>query len=203
MNKIISIFLISSSVLLSACSIGPLVSHETARTVGNSQAEFLGGYGSAGYAFKFNYGITKDLDFGLQYETFSLGIRTKYALINGTDKGFSLSIAGGIGTSIGGSHYYGDLTSSYLSGAWEPYGTIRLVHVKNDPLEFRDQDTGHVDFVVDLPDYNYGQAMLGSRFWFDKHWLMSIEVSSLFAMTSGLKIGDGFLVGAALGYHFN
>ncbi len=136
------------SFLLSGCAIGPLVSHETARTVGKSNHELIGGYGSAGYVLKWNVGLTENLDFGVHWEFLSIGIRAKYALVNGNNNGLSLAIAGGIGESIGGSHYYGDLMASYLSGKWEPYGTLRVVHVKNDPVEFRDKDTGPWIFAL-------------------------------------------------------
>jgi hypothetical protein len=196
-----SAFFLFFTVTTAGCAIGPLVSHETARTVGYTNSEVLGGYGVGGYVFKFNYGLAENLDFGLHWESLSVGLRLKYAFINGKENAWSFAGAAGLGSSIGGSHYYGDLTASYLFKQFEPYGTFRYVHVKNDPIEFKDKDTGTVDFTADFPDYDYGQAILGFRFWFDKHWLASLEASSLFAF-HGLTIGEGVLVGGAFGYHF-
>jgi hypothetical protein len=186
---------------LSGCAVGPLVSHETARTVGNSNHELIGGYGMAGYVVKWNYGLTKNLDLGLHWESLSIGLRAKYAFINNRE-GWSFATALGAGSSIGGSHYYGDIIGSYLAGPWEPYGTVRLVHVKTDPLEFKDKDTGDIAFTVPSADYDYGQFILGTRYWISAHWLFSLEASSLFAVSSGLKIGNGVLVGGSFGYRF-
>lgn len=188
-------------VFLSGCAVGPLVSHETARTVGNSNHELIGGYGQAGYILKWNYGLTENLDLGLHWESLSIGIRAKYAFIN-NKSGLSLASAIGTGASIGGSHYYGDFISSYLTGSWEPYGTVRIVHVKNDPLEFKNKDTGQVSFTIDKSEYDYGQFILGTRYWFSNHWLFSVEASSLFTISSGFKAGNSVFGGASFGYRF-
>ena len=186
---------------LSGCVIGPLVSHETARTVGESKHELMGGYGRAGYILKWNFGVAENLDFGLHWESLSIGVRAKYAFFN-HEAGWSLAAALGTGTSIGGSHYYGDVIGSYLQGPWEPYGTLRVVHVKNDPMEFKDTNTGQVAFTIPGSQYDYGQFILGTRYWMTPHWLFSLEASSLFAISSGLGIGSNLLVGGSFGYRF-
>lgn len=194
-------FVALSFLSLSACAVGPLVSHETARTVGNANHELIGGYGQAGYVVKWNYGITKDLDFGIHWESLSIGVRFKYAFIN-PSAGFALAAAAGAGSSVGGEHYYGDLLASYKSGHWEPYGTVRIVHVKTDPVEFRDKDTGIFDFTVPSATYEYGQGILGTRFWFTENWLLSVEASTLFAITKGFEFSNGFFAGGAFGYRW-
>lgn len=188
-------------LLLSAC-VGPLVVHETARTVGDGNAELIAGYGNAGVAAKLNYGLNKDWDLGVQFESLSLGLRTKYAFINNNEKGWSLAAALGTGASIGGSHYYGDLIASYLDGHFEPYAAFRYVHMKIDPVDFKDEKTGTLDYRVDLPNYEYGQVMIGTRYWFDKHWLFSLEFSRLFAIGKGVYFGPGLLASGAFGYRF-
>lgn len=199
--KISSFIFLLFSVFLSGCAIGPLVSHETARTVGNSNHELIGGYGQAGHILKWNYGLTENLDLGLHWESLSIGVRAKYAFIN-NKSGLSLASALGTGDSLGGSHYYGDIIGSYLTGSWEPYGTVRVVHVKNDPLEFKNKNTGQVSFTIDKSEYDYGQFILGTRYWFNDHWLLSIEASSLFTISSGFKTGNSVLAGASFGYRF-
>lgn len=189
------------SVFLSGCAVGPLVSHETARTVGSSKHEVIGGYGQAGFVIKWNYGLTENLDFGLHWESLSVGVRAKYALIN-NNSGWSLASALGTGSSFGGNHYYGDFIGSYLTGSWEPYGTVRAVLVKNDPLEFKDKDTGQVSFTIDKSEYVYGQFILGTRYWFNSNWLFSIEASSLFPISSGFKVEKNVFAGASFGYRF-
>lgn len=201
MKKYLAFFYLVAVTTLSGCAVGPLVSHETARTVGDSNSELIGGYGQAGYVFKWNYGLTENLDFGLHWESLSIGLRAKYAFIN-NDNGWSFASALGTGVSVGGNHYYGDIIGSYLVDSWEPYGTLRFVHVNNDPVEFKDEDTGQADFTIPGSQYQYGQFILGTRYWFNPHWLLSLEASSLFALTSGLKFGGNVLIGAAFGYRF-
>jgi hypothetical protein len=91
---------------------------------------------------------------------------------------------------------------SYLSGSWEPYSTLRIVHIKTDPTEFRSKDTNGLSFTVNSFDYDYGQFFLGTRYWISEHWIFSIEASTLFSITSGLKVGSNIMGGAAFGYHF-
>ena len=202
MKKYLLFICVVAVVTFSGCAFGPLVSHETARTVGNSNHELIGGYGMAGLIFKWNYGLTENLDLGLHSESLSLGIRAKYAFINRT-VGWSFATAFGTGISLpDASHFYGDLIGSYMTGAWEPYSTLRLVHVKNNSLDFKDQKTGQVNFTVPSSEYDYGQFILGTRYWFSPHWLFSLEASSFFSATSGFKFGNNLLVGAAFGYHF-
>ena len=98
------------------CAVGPLVQHETARSVGKGDHEIIAGYGQAGYVLKWNAGVTENFDFGIHWESLSFGIRGKYSIINGRSGGISLAGAIGAGSSLGGSHQYGDLMVSYLSG---------------------------------------------------------------------------------------
>ena len=97
-----------------SCAVGPLVFHETARAVGFTNHELIGGAGQAGLVFKWNYGLTENLDLGIQFESLSLGLRAKYAFIKSGENGFSLASSAGTGFSVGGSHYYGDLIGSYF-----------------------------------------------------------------------------------------
>ena len=202
MNKYALLILSAAILFFSSCAIGPLVSHETARTVGDSNHEIVAGGGQAGYVFKWNYGLSKNFDIGLHWESLSVGIRAKYAFLNQQSGGMSMALALGTGSSIGGSHNYGDVMLSYLTGAWEPYATARFVQVKNDPLKFQNENTGQVDFAVSAFEYQYGQYILGSRIWFNKHWLFSIEASKLYSISSGVTIGSEVIGGAALGYRF-
>ena len=202
MKKYLLSLYVVAVATLSGCAFGPLVSHETARTVGNSNHELIGGYGMAGFVFKWNYGLTENLDLGLHLESLNIGLRAKYAFINSND-GWSLATAFGTGVSLpDASHFYGDLIGSYMTGAWEPYGTLRFVHVKNNSLDFKDQKTGQVNFTVPSSEYDYGQFILGTRYWFTPHWLFSIEASSIFVTTPGLKFSKNIFAGLAFGYRF-
>jgi hypothetical protein len=202
MKKINLALLIFVSTLFSGCAFGPLVTHETARTVGYHNNDIIVGYGVPGYVVKWSFGLLEDLDLGVQFESLSVGARLKYSFINNQKGGWSLATALGAGSSVGGNHYYGDVMGSYLSGSWEPYSTLRIVHIKTDPTEFRSKDTNGLSFTVNSFDYDYGQFFLGTRYWISEHWIFSIEASTLFSITSGLKVGSNIMGGAAFGYHF-
>ena len=62
MNKLLSILVLG---FLTSCAVGPLLNHETARTVGKGKHELSGGYSNAGYVFKWNYGLFEKFDFGI------------------------------------------------------------------------------------------------------------------------------------------
>jgi hypothetical protein len=190
-----------TTLLLNACAFGPLVTHETARTVGENRHELLGGYGNVGYMVKWSYGVTKDIDLGFQIESMSIGLRGKYAFIN-NERGFSLAAAAGVGNSIGGSHYYGDLMTSYKAAWWEPYLNFRYVRVKTDPIEVRDKDNGPLDFTINSLEYSYGQLFFGNRFWMTENWILSVEASSIVLHSTGIKMSSVAVIGAALGYKF-
>lgn len=195
-------FTLLSLTYLCACAVGPLVSHETARTVGANKNEFVFGAGQAGAVLKWNTGLTQDLDLGAQFESLSLGLRLKYAFVNNDKQGFSFASALGTGASLGGSHYYVDFIGSYLNDKAEPYTTLRLVRVKNDPLEFKNKDTGAVNFTIGSSQYEYGQFILGTRIWLSQNWMMSLEASNIFAIGTGFSTNLPVLYGVAFGYRF-
>lgn len=185
-------------IFSSGCAIGPVQGGETARSVGKSNSEFVFGRGSLGYLIKWNYGLTEDLDFGVQFETFSTGIRLKYAFLN-RPSGLSLAAALGVGNSFDGNHRYGDFLASYFAGSWEPYTILRYVRVTVDPENLRFGD-GDIVFSADRREYGYLQGILGSRYWFDRHWALSLEAAGLGAL-EGVEV-SGIFWGASVGYLF-
>ncbi len=194
--------LLATLALPSGCAVGPLVIHETARTVGNSNHEISAAAGQTGYAFKLNYGLTPNLDLGIQLETLSLGARLKYAFLNQQSSGLSLAGAIGAGDSGGGNHYYGDVMASYLAGAFEPYANVRAVYVKADPTT--SSSAGSITFSFTRPEFSYGQLMLGARLWLGSHVFLSGEASSPFPLSSSqpLTFDRQMLLGGALGVKF-
>ena len=190
------------SLIITGCAIGPLAGHETAHTVGKSNHEVIGGVGQAGFFAKRDYGIKKDLDFGLHLELLSVGVRAKYAFINGAEKGFSLATAAGIGESLGGEHYYGEILGSYMFGLFEPYTTFRFARVKTDPVKFSNKNISEADFTIHSYRFNYGQIIYGTRVWLSPHWLISAEGETFFVTSSGLRLVKWTLFSASLGYRF-
>ncbi len=201
-NLLRSAAVLLASGFMSACAFGPLVLHESARTVGESNHELIAGVANAGYSAKWTVGIAKDWDFGLQLESLSVGVRIKHAFVNSAAGGWSFAGAAGVGSSVGGSHFYGDLVLSHLNGWWEPYGAFRVVHVNMDPIEARDADTGQLAFTIDRSEYNYGQLIVGSRFWFSPAWMLTLEISSLTSLSSGLNFSSPTIASVALGARF-
>lgn len=180
--------------------VGPLVMHETARTVGRTNHEFAGGLGSQGYVLKWNYGLTKDLDIGIHWESLSLGLRAKYSFKN-QSHGWSFAGAAGLGSSFGGQHSYADIIASYKNKKWEPYGAIRIVKVSIDPIEFNDEN-GDEWFKTTRSDFLYNQLILGSRYWFENKFYLSAELSTVGSLTDDVSFEDGALASANLGYIF-
>ena len=192
--------------ITTSCAFGPLMMNETARTVGKGNGDINFGYGLAGYVVKYNYGLLKDLDIGIQYEALSIGVRAKYAFINNQEKGFSLAAALGTGASLGGSHNYADLIASYKNERFEPYFGYRYVSVKTDPVEFEDNED---DDVIDLSflridsfKYKYGQAFLGFKYWFTDKWNFTSEISKLVSIEDVTLRDSGFLYAASFTYKF-
>lgn len=187
--------------VLSACAVGPLVSNETARSVGKNNHEISGAISNASHALKWNYGVTDDLDIGLQLETLSTGARLKYAFLNNQTAGWSFASAIGAGSSTDGSHFYADLMSSYLNNKWEPYGSLRLVQVKRNEFNISSTDE---NIVFDLPEtsYSYAQIVIGSRYLFSEDWFFSLELSSPFSFTDGLSFSESVIVSSGAGYRF-
>lgn len=202
LQKFMTFFLFLS---LTSCAIGPLVSHETARTVGRNKHEPAFGYGMAGYVLKWNYGITDNFDIGLHWESLSIGLRAKYAFIKNDGEGFSLASAIGYGSSIGGKYTSVDLLGSYLVGQWEPFSMFRYVHVKTDPIEFRSDDpnTQGFDFTISSQKYDYGQLSFGSRYWFKENLYFSGELSYLFSFkTEYFDLSRNLYAGGIVGVRF-
>ena len=182
--------------------VGPLVVDETARTVGHRNSEVVLGAGQAGGVLKYTYGLADSLDFGLQLEAQATGLRLKYAVLNQREVGFSAALAGGVGYSAGGSHVYGDLMASYLFGTFEPYATFRYVRVTTDPQEFKDHETHQTYFTLPSAEFQYGQAILGTRLWFNPHWLASVEAAQLWSINGVVRLHSGVIINGAVGYRF-
>lgn len=177
------IILALSTVSFTACVIGPLATFETAQTVGEKKAEFIGGGGTPGTIFKATIGLTDRIDIGFQWESLSIGYRAKYRISPDLD-GLIFAGAVGLGSNFGGSYQYFDLLSSKKFQTFEPYANLRLVRGKTDPVEFKNRDTGTTTWTVQSAEFNYGQFFLGSRVWLNEKWFGAIEISDLFPINS-------------------
>ena len=183
------------SMLTVGCAVGPLMGHESARTVGRSANEVIVGAGVTYQLIKYTRGLTDDFDLGLQYEIETLSVRAKYALLNTPDEGVSLAVAATLGAGKNGRSAGGDLILSYRRRWLEPYFIGRFTHV-----DFGER-TDHRSLDV-LTKYepalhaNYGQAMLGARFWTAPNWVLTVETSAV------LRSSTTLLASLSFGYHF-
>ena len=150
---------------------------------------------------KWNYGLGKNFDFGAQMESLSMGIKAKYAFLNQSE-GWSMALGLGYGTGVESDHFYGDFHTSFKTGPVEPYMTVRYVQVHTDKEDIDDHKSGNIHFNIDSLKFQYGQFMIGTRFWLTRHWLFSVEGSTFFGASDGLKISDTYFFNAALGYRF-
>lgn len=146
---------------LSACAVGPLVSHETARTVGDGKTELVAAYGSPGLALKATHGMSENFDLGIHIESLNRGLRAKYAILNAS-QGLSVAGAFGYGLSFGGRYMTEDITVSYLNHEWEPYGTLRLSQVSIDDADVEDANTHEHLFKIKGGSFSYGQFIVGT-----------------------------------------
>jgi len=171
--KIIAILLLS--VFIAGC-FGPLMSHESARTVGNQKTGFRVIASNAGYGFKLDHGFGENLDLGYSLETYSTGISAKYAFVN-KDRGSSFASKIGYGSTFGGHYYMGSLLGSYRGSNWEPFANIQYTKVTIDQQDVKDANTGDVFATTPKFDFNYTQAFVGMKYWFNPRFALSLEVS--------------------------
>jgi hypothetical protein len=203
LNRIVTVNLtvaVLLSFVLSGCVTGPLASHETARTVGQGNHEIQLGTGSMPYFLKWNLGLSKDVDVALQWETFTVGMRGKYAFINNV-QGPSLAATLGTGISFfGGDYVNSDLIYSYLFEKWEPYGVLRVAHVESSKKDLKNSETGKTEYTIDAYEYEYAEIIGGAKYWFTDQWSMTFEGGAAF--TWPLFIVYVPVVHLSVGYKF-
>ncbi len=190
------------SIALSSCALGPLMSHDTARSLGEGVAAVdLAGTAINGMV-KTGIGVTDNLDLGAQLEVFSFGLRAKYSLLNNREQGLSFALAGGTGWSHGGTHRYADIIGSYKINDFEFYSTARFVHASNTEKDFKDANTGQSVFVIAQRDYDYKQYIFGIRYWITDKILFDIEGTKISFDDKEIKFESPMQYGAGLGFRF-
>jgi len=190
------------SFIVSGCAVGPMTSHETARTVGKGKFEGLGGLGQSGYFAKGHFGVTRRLDLGLELETLTFGARAKGTIFR-QKNGWSVASAFGFGGGSDNRYYYVDGIASYFLGHWEPYGTLRYISGKADLTELRSrEDATSLSFTTRKADFSYFQLMGGTRYWIDKNWLLSVEAATFLPVSTDFEVRDMLILSAAAGYRF-
>jgi len=185
------------------CAIGPILNHDVGRSVGDGNHDIqLMSTAEGLWGFKYEYGLTKNLDLGIQWEALSAGLRLKYSILNNPTAGFSFGAAIGAGSSFGGSYYHATLTGSYKTPIFEPFASVRYTKVESDEQELRDADTGDLFLTIPKFDYSYGQVFVGTKIWAADWFALSLEATSFFVSGDDVKFSDSALYSLGLEFAF-
>ena len=189
-------------VFVSSCAIGPILNHDVARSNGdgNHDIKIMSSVDGL-WGFHYDYGLTDDLDIGVQWEALSAGLKLKYALVNNQKSGLSVALGAGTGTSFGGSYYNGALFVSYKSKTFEPFASVRYTSVENDSTDLKDADTGELFVTIPAFNYNYTKAFLGTKIWFVDWFALSLEAGSFIA-SGDVKFDSNVFYSAAFEFAF-
>jgi len=167
----LALFFVVSLLVLSGC-VAPLSSNFTGRSLGKGKigldAEALPlGEEAVLPALKLAYGMTSDLDIGLQIELSTLGILGKYSFINSTENGFSSAALFSLGATANGMYAYTGPVLSYKMAFFEPYfvGRYNYVHY-NEEIE----DIWFGDTIAEAGNYSYFQFTFGSILDHQEGW---------------------------------
>jgi hypothetical protein len=167
--------LICLASLILACScLAPLSNSFTGRSLGKGKVGLEGGAIAAGSALpvlKFSVGLSSNLDLGLQYDSFSLGLFGKYSFINNQESGFSLAGVVGGGATVGGGYAYAGPAFSYKIGALEPYVVGRYNFVSYG------ESSSSSGLSWEAGNHSYFQFTLGGVVWLGKGFGLNAEVS--------------------------
>ena len=196
---LIQVLIVAILIFLLAGCFGPLISQESARTVGKGHNGFKLIASNAGYGFKYDHGFAEDFDVGYSLETYSTGISAKYAFLNNAS-GPALGGKIGYGTTLGGHYTMGSLLASYKTANWEPFLNLQYNSVQIDSQEVKDANTGDVFATTPTVDYNYTQAFLGMKYWFSPRFAISIEASDFISSNDVEIKGNIVSISADLAY---
>jgi len=197
MKKLIALFLVFSLLVLSGC-VAPLSSNFTGRSLGKGKIGLDAAAVHLGEeawcpATKLAYGMTSNLDIGLQFELFTIGLFAKYSFINTIENGFSSAALFSLGATTNGMYAYTGPVLSYKMDFVEPYfvGRYNYVHY-NEEIE----DIWFGDTIAEAGNYSYFQFTFGSILWITRKVGLNFELST-FSGTTGLPELEGpiFIVG--------
>ena len=200
MIRLLKVLLCLLSFSFVGC-VGPLLNHETGRSLGKGKQSIKLLAGTEGiWGIDWDIGLTEDFDVGIQYEALSLGLDAKYSLIN-NKTGIALAAMTGIGLTAGGTYYLAALATSYRVKDFEPFASLRFTQVNIDAADVKDTSTGTVFVSLPKTSYNYLQGFLGAKYWFAKAFALSVEAGS-FVSSSEVKFDQNAYYSFALEFAF-
>ncbi len=164
-------------ILLAGCSVAPINTATTARTLGEGKNLLTGSFPVTGV--KYERGITNDLDLGLGIENqFGLLFHAfgKVNFINHQENGFSVgSLFGGGLASIGDSKsFYTGPIVSYRKNSFEVFTAYKFNFVQ---WKFDGIDPDDKDDLLSVPssknDFTYHEFDLGMNF-IEGRWMFTV-----------------------------
>lgn len=131
-------------------------------------------------AGKLAYGMTSDLDIGVQIELSTLGLFGKYSFINSSENGFSSAALFSLGATANGMYAYTGPVLSYKMDFFEPYfvGRYNYVHY-NEEIK----DIWFGETIVEAGNYSYFQFTFGSILWITRKVGLNFELSTFSGTT--------------------
>jgi len=204
MKKILCLLII---LILSSCSIAPLSSTKTARSLGKGKWEIDTGSSLASY-FSVSRGFTDNFDARatLEYQAFNVfALSGKYSFINREDEGLSFAaIAGGyvgIDTVKSTGFYLGPVLS-YKVKWFEPFLILRYNTFEWEGVDLSSdqRDSFLFDLInFDKADGSYFQYTLGFNFWFTPKFALSLNAKFLHFLDDDIIEGSDSRVWPGLG----
>ena len=197
-------FLLLVTTLLASCSLAPVVSEKTARTLGDGNWELNSGLSPAANIF-LGRGFGDHFDLHVSYENqlaSLLEVGGKFALTQ-AKKGFSFAVFGG-GFMGGGnsSGYYAGPILSIKHGWFELYtlGKYNKVNWKADESANDDDSIFNFSLGEDV-EFDYWMAVVGVNFWFSKEFGININGKKFFLENSSDE-GDKLIPSAHFLFRF-
>ncbi|MAW07036.1 MAG: hypothetical protein CME61_02010 [Halobacteriovoraceae bacterium] len=185
------------------CSLAPIVSEKTARTLGSGNWEINTGLSPA-YNAWLGRGITENFDLNIAVESqigtvFSFG--GKFSFLQNPE-GLSISAMGGFFTGTNSTGYYAGPIVSYKSGWVELYALAKYNNVSWEATSDTADDDVLFDFSLSQSvDFNYWVAVVGANFWFSDGFGLNINGKKFLSSDTSSK-GDEIIPSANLLFRF-
>lgn len=178
--KVLSLVLL---FIFGACSLAPVVSEKTARTLGDGNWETNLGLSPA-VSLTVGRGFGSNVDLHISYESQIIPIIEiggKFALINNKD-GIAFSLfGGGFTDGANSSGYYLGPVVSYKKDWIEFYGLAKYNNVTWEADASTDDDDSVFDFNLSInQNFDYWLAVAGVNFWFDEAFGLNINGKRFF-----------------------
>lgn len=193
-SRIIRASFVCLLLLSSGCAIAPFSTLQTGRSsgAGDMTLDVGAAMNFVIPAAKFQYGITENLDLGVQYESFNVGALLKYAFVN-NPSGWSFAAIGSYGSISNGEYYYFGPILSYKSNIFEPFLSVRLNGVRYDGSTY---DNSSIRITFSGGRIQYLQYSAGTAIWFSEKVGLIAEYTTFGSIENATFSNGGYGSGA-------